>query len=56
MKIAVTGKSGQVVTALIERGSSAGHDVIALGRPEMNLSDPTSVARATAPAPAPLTE
>jgi dTDP-4-dehydrorhamnose reductase len=45
MRIAVTGKSGQVVTALIERGSAAGHDVVALGRPEMDLSDPASVAR-----------
>lgn len=46
MRIAVTGKSGQVVTALIERGNAAGHDVIALGRPEMDLADPGSVARA----------
>jgi dTDP-4-dehydrorhamnose reductase len=50
MRIAVTGKSGQVVTALIERGTAAGHDVIALGRPEMDLADPTSVARALAAA------
>lgn len=46
MKIAVTGKSGQVVTALIERAAAAGHEVIALGRPEMDLADPASVARA----------
>jgi len=46
MRIAVTGKSGQVVTALIERGSAAGHDVITLGRPELDLSDPLSVSRA----------
>lgn len=46
MKIAVTGKSGQVVTALIERGPSAGHEVIALGRPEMDLADSDSVTRA----------
>ena len=45
MKIAVTGKAGQVVTSLIERGSAAGHEVIALGRPEMDLGDPASVAR-----------
>lgn len=44
MRIAVTGKSGQVVNALIERGGAAGHDVIALGRPDMDLSDPASVA------------
>jgi dTDP-4-dehydrorhamnose reductase len=46
VKIAVTGKAGQVVTSLIERGSDAGHEVIALGRPEMDLADPASVARA----------
>lgn len=46
MRIAVTGKSGQVVTALIERGPSAGHEVIALGRPEMDLADSDSVTRA----------
>ena len=43
MKIAVTGKSGQIVTALLERGAAAGHEVIALGRPELDLSDPASV-------------
>lgn len=46
MRIAVTGKSGQVATALIERGTAAGHDVIALGRPEMDLANPASVALA----------
>ncbi|CAD7341493.1 dTDP-4-dehydrorhamnose reductase [Sphingomonadales bacterium 56] len=46
MRIAVTGKAGQVVTSLIERGAAAGHEVIALGRPELDLADPASVARA----------
>lgn len=46
MRIAVTGKSGQVVTALLERGKAAGHEVIALGRPELDLLDPVSVSRA----------
>ncbi|MCK0533337.1 dTDP-4-dehydrorhamnose reductase [Sphingobium agri] len=46
MRIAVTGKTGQVVTSLIERGAAAGHEVIALGRPELNLVDPASVLRA----------
>lgn len=45
MRIAVTGKSGQVVTALLERGEAAGYEVIALGRPELDLADPASVAR-----------
>lgn len=46
MRIAVTGKTGQIVTSLIERGGAAGHEVIGLGRPEMDLADPASVARA----------
>jgi dTDP-4-dehydrorhamnose reductase len=46
MRIAVTGKSGQVVTALIGRGTADGHQVIAIGRPEMDLADPASVVRA----------
>lgn len=46
MRIAVTGKTGQVVTSLIERGAAAGHEVIAVGRPELDLADPASVARA----------
>ncbi|WP_065846383.1 dTDP-4-dehydrorhamnose reductase [Sphingobium sp. Ndbn-10] len=46
MRIAVTGKAGQVVTSLIERGGAAGYEVIALGRPELDLADPASVTRA----------
>lgn len=46
MRIAVTGKTGQVVTALMERGALAGHEIIALGRPELDLADPASVERA----------
>lgn len=43
MKIAVTGKAGQIATSLIERGTIAGHEVIALGRPELDLARPDSV-------------
>lgn len=43
MKIAVTGRNGQVVTSLIERGACAGHNVIALGRPKLDLADPGTV-------------
>lgn len=50
MRIAVTGKTGQVVTSLIERGAAAGHEVIALGRPELDLADPASVLRVIADA------
>lgn len=50
MRIAVTGQAGQVVTSLVERGRLLGHDVIAIGRPQLDLSDPESVARALAAA------
>lgn len=43
MRIAVTGKSGQVVSAILERGRLAGHEIIALGRPELDLLDEASV-------------
>jgi dTDP-4-dehydrorhamnose reductase len=46
MKIAVTGTVGQVVTSLIERGAASGHDVVAIGRPDLDLADPASVVRA----------
>ena len=39
MRIAVTGKSGQVVRALLERGAAAGHEVVAIGRPELDLAE-----------------
>ncbi|MEN2786379.1 dTDP-4-dehydrorhamnose reductase [Sphingomonas qilianensis] len=38
MRIAVTGREGQVVRALIERGGAAGHVVLPLGRPELDLT------------------
>jgi dTDP-4-dehydrorhamnose reductase len=50
MRIAVTGTSGQVVTSLRERGAAAGHEIVALGRPELDLADRASVARALAAA------
>jgi dTDP-4-dehydrorhamnose reductase len=40
MRIAVTGREGQVVRSLIERGAAAGHDIVALGRPELDLAGP----------------
>ncbi len=45
MRIAVTGKSGQVVSCLRERGPLAGHEIVAIGRPELDLLDPHSVLR-----------
>ncbi|QGM99639.1 dTDP-4-dehydrorhamnose reductase [Methylocystis parvus] len=44
MRIAVTGKQGQVVTSLIERGAEIA-EIIAVGRPELDLADSDSVAR-----------
>lgn len=43
MRIAVTGKTGQVVTSLRERGAAAGHEIIAVGRPELDLTNPATV-------------
>jgi dTDP-4-dehydrorhamnose reductase len=45
MRIVVTGKQGQLVTSLIERGAGKA-EIVAVGRPELDLSDPASVARA----------
>jgi dTDP-4-dehydrorhamnose reductase len=41
MRIAVTGKEGQVVTALRERAGAA--EIVALGRPRLDLTDRASV-------------
>jgi dTDP-4-dehydrorhamnose reductase len=47
MRIVVTGREGQVVRALIERGAALGHEVVARGRPELNLaSEPQAIASA----------
>lgn len=48
LKIAVTGRSGQIVNALLERGGMAGHEVVALGRPGLDLADPASIMQALA--------
>ena len=48
MRIAVTGKQGQVVTALIERGQQAGVEIVAVGRPELDLADSASIRRVLA--------
>ena len=38
MRIAVTGREGQVVRSLIERGAELGHEVVPVGRPELDLA------------------
>lgn len=45
MRLAVTGKNGQVVSSLVSRGKVLGHDIVPLGRPELDLSDPASIRR-----------
>jgi len=40
MRIAVTGGTGQLVNSMAERGSLAGHDVIAVGPPVLDLALP----------------
>lgn len=45
MRIAVTGKQGQVVSALMERSPQAGVEIVAVGRPELDLADRASIRR-----------
>lgn len=53
MRIAVTGREGQVVRALVERGAAAGHAVIPLGRPTLDLTAGAESIRHTLAAAAP---
>ena len=41
MRLVVTGREGQVVRALLERFSGGAIEVVALGRPQIDLSGPT---------------
>jgi dTDP-4-dehydrorhamnose reductase len=43
IRIAVIGKHGQVARALVEAGTSAGVEVVPLGRPELDLEAPDTV-------------
>jgi dTDP-4-dehydrorhamnose reductase len=52
MRVLVTGRLGQVVTALTERGKHLGHEILAVGRPELDLAQPR-VVRAAIEAAAP---
>ena len=38
MRIVVTGRQGQVAQSLAERGAAAGHEIVLLGRPELDLA------------------
>lgn len=47
MRIAVTGREGQVARSLVERGALAGHEIITLARPELDLAgDPDRIVTA----------
>ena len=46
MRIAVTGHSGQVVSAMREIGANHGHIIIPVGRPELDLEKPETIAKA----------
>ena len=43
MRVLVTGRSGQVVTALAERAGLHGAEIVAVGRPELDLTDPRTI-------------
>jgi len=45
MKLLVTGTKGQVARSLIEAASQRHIDLVALGRPELDLTDPVSIKR-----------
>ena len=46
MRLVVTGREGQVVSSLLEAGQLAGVDVIAIGRPQLDLANPDTVIEA----------
>lgn len=50
MRIAVTGKEGQVARSLVAIGPDMGVEIIAVGRPELDLADPATVLPALAAA------
>jgi dTDP-4-dehydrorhamnose reductase len=43
MRIVVTGTKGQVATALAERGKASGVDVVLMGRPALDLTQPDHI-------------
>ncbi len=50
LRLVVTGREGQVVRSLIEAAPAAGIEVIALGRPDLDLAHPETIAAAIAAA------
>ncbi len=43
MRIAVTGRAGQVALSLAERAAGSGHDVLLVGRPGLDLLQPVTI-------------
>lgn len=43
MRMVVTGRSGQIATALAEKAPEAGFELVAVGRPEFDLADLSSI-------------
>jgi dTDP-4-dehydrorhamnose reductase len=43
MRILITGRQGQVVQALVQRGAQTGFDIKTIGRPEMDMANPGTV-------------
>ena len=43
MRIAVTGREGQVARSLAEIGPGRGHEIVLLGRPTLDLLDPATI-------------
>lgn len=43
LRIAVTGRDGQIARAMVALGPSMGVEIVALGRPVLDLADPASV-------------
>src|SRR3954465_2257812 len=43
MRIAVTGRTGQIASCLAEAGAEKGIEIVLLGRPDLDLADPTTV-------------
>jgi dTDP-4-dehydrorhamnose reductase len=48
LRVVVTGRHGQLARSLLEVGAARGIDVLAVGRPELELTDPATIGAAIA--------
>jgi dTDP-4-dehydrorhamnose reductase len=48
LRVVVTGQHGQLARSLLEAGAARGVDVVAVGRPELELTDPATIGAAIA--------